>query len=564
MGWWFGRKSAPADARPFVPAWLNNDAAEEGFARFMTFEVIADAAAPAVGNILADASGGAISSDAAQTVSGYAAYGRSIAAAAEPLVSCFDLDLFDDGSVIRPSLGAAPVSIGEDELGSGADGQKEPRVQREQMPVRAVPSALRLTYYDPARDFQTGEARATAGEAGSNEVQQELPAVLSAHDAKTLVQQMLATRWSARDRVTLRLPPSRIGLDPGSVVLPGIAPDSWIVEKCVIDGLVTVLELRPAPRPGSTLLGEAGRIVESSDIVEAPTTFALIDVPMGHVQSSDATILIASSSPSEGWWQRPLTVSASGQTFTTASAARKSELGRALTALAHAEPYLIDEANAVEIELIDQRQWLTSCDDDALSEGVNLAVLGSEVVQFGEATPLGEGRFRLGRLLRARGGTDWAAAGHSVGELFCLLDLNSLRPFALPAWFRGSSVTISDRNGCTESTTFAAHALKPLPPSNIAVSFNAQGDLTINWTRRSRVGFAWLDEVDAPLGESREQYWVTIANPASDLEIATEQPMLVIPAADLMAFGNGTATIGVRQVGDCAASRPAQLTFNLP
>jgi HK97 family phage portal protein len=33
MGWWFGRKAAPADARPFVPAWLQSDAAEEGFAR---------------------------------------------------------------------------------------------------------------------------------------------------------------------------------------------------------------------------------------------------------------------------------------------------------------------------------------------------------------------------------------------------------------------------------------------------------------------------------------------------------------------------------------------------
>src|SRR5689334_24267177 len=33
MGWWFGRKSAAPDARPFVPAWLHNDAAEEGFAR---------------------------------------------------------------------------------------------------------------------------------------------------------------------------------------------------------------------------------------------------------------------------------------------------------------------------------------------------------------------------------------------------------------------------------------------------------------------------------------------------------------------------------------------------
>lgn len=33
MGWWFGRKSAPNDARPFVPAWLSTESAEEGFAR---------------------------------------------------------------------------------------------------------------------------------------------------------------------------------------------------------------------------------------------------------------------------------------------------------------------------------------------------------------------------------------------------------------------------------------------------------------------------------------------------------------------------------------------------
>src|SRR5438874_2236508 len=29
MGWWFGRKSAPADARPFVPAWLNTAECDE-------------------------------------------------------------------------------------------------------------------------------------------------------------------------------------------------------------------------------------------------------------------------------------------------------------------------------------------------------------------------------------------------------------------------------------------------------------------------------------------------------------------------------------------------------
>ena len=32
MGWWFGRKAAPADVRPFVPCWLSADEGE-GFAR---------------------------------------------------------------------------------------------------------------------------------------------------------------------------------------------------------------------------------------------------------------------------------------------------------------------------------------------------------------------------------------------------------------------------------------------------------------------------------------------------------------------------------------------------
>lgn len=33
LSWWFGRKSAPADVRPFVPAWLKDVSEEVGFAR---------------------------------------------------------------------------------------------------------------------------------------------------------------------------------------------------------------------------------------------------------------------------------------------------------------------------------------------------------------------------------------------------------------------------------------------------------------------------------------------------------------------------------------------------
>ena len=530
----------------------------------MTFEVIADADPPSIAAVLADASGGALASDAAQTVAGYAAYGRSIAAAVQPLLDCFDPPLFDDGTILRPPSDSSPVAISSDELGNSADGNAASKIQRQQMPSASAPSTLRLSYYDPQRDYQSGEARAIAGEQDNNQVQQELPAVLSAADAKSLVQQMLARQWSARDTLTLRLPPARLGVEPGSLVEPGLSPASWVVDKITIEGFVTILELRPSWQPNVALAAEPGRILSNPDTVEMPATFALIEAPnVSDSQADGPTVLIAASSPDPGWSGRPLTVSSSGQSFITQTAAQKSVLGQTLTALADADPSLIDESNSVDVELVDKQQWITSCDDDALADGLNLAVLGGELVQFGEVTPLGDGQFRLAHLLRGRCGTEWASGTHAIGEVFCLLDTNSLRPLSLPVWMRGSTMTASDRNGSGASAIFEAESAKPLAPTNLSAGLTADGDLTLSWTRRSRTGFAWVDEVDAPLGESREQYSVTISGAADTLELASAEPSLVVAGSDVARLGGGTATIEVRQLGDWAASRPTQLTIQL-
>jgi hypothetical protein len=395
-------------------------------------------------------------------------------------------------------------------------------------------------------------------------VQRELPTVLSADDAKTLVQQMLARQWSARDRLTLRLPPARLGLEPGSIVNLALTPRLWLVDKCTIDSFVAVVELRPSWQPSAALIAESGRIVSNSDVIAAPTSLALIEAPnVTDTQTSGSTVLIAASSPNAGWGSRTLTVSGSGQTFVTQTAARKSVLGRALTVLANADPFLIDEVNSVDVELVDQQQWITSCDEDALTEGMNLAVLGSELVQFADVLPLGHGRFRLANLLRGRGGTEWAASIHSVDEPFCLLDSNSLRLLPLPVWMRGSAVTVSDQSGSSASFIFGAESVRPLSPYNLSASFDAGGDLMLSWTRRSRAGFAWLDEIDAPVGESREQYRVTITATAASLELTAEEPFATVAALDLAPLGGGPATVEVRQLGDWAASRPAQLTIQI-
>ena len=193
-------------------------------------------------------------------------------------------------------------------------------------------------------------------------------------------------------------------------------------------------------------------------------------------------------------------------------------MGRASTELTAGEPYLVDEANSVEIQLIDRDQWLTSCDDEALVNGSNLAILGCELIQFGRAIPLGGGGFRLERLLRGRGGSEWASSRHTPGELFVLIERDSLQPVRIPAWAVGSEVDAEESamGGETASAIVSGETLRPPSPVALKHEFVPDGSLIVQWTRRSRRGWSWVDEVDAPLAEAREQYRVTLTGSGID------------------------------------------------
>lgn len=532
---------------------------------FLTFEVVADAAAPSLSAILSDASGSAIACDAPQTIAGYAAYGRSIAAAVDPLVNCFGISLFDDGSVIRAPASIAPAPVDEGEFGNSADGQPVPKIEREQAASSSLPAVLRLSYYDPSRDYQTGEARAAAGEPAGTEAQQEMPAVLLAGDAKSLTQQMLARSWAQRDKLILRLPPARAGLEPGSIVALSLSPAEWIVESSTVDSFVAVVELRPSWSANAVIVADGGRSVANSDVVAAAATLALLDIPnvTGEV-ASEPLILLAASSPTPGWSARSVSIAIPGQALVNQTTRRKSMLGSADSVLGFAEAALMDLVNTVDIELIDQEQWLTSCDDRALSDGLNLAVLGDELIQFGNAALLGPGRFRLSRLLRGRGGTEWASSSHAAGETFCLIERDGLQAVALPAWCTGSIVTASAAKASNWSVSVSAESLRPPNPVNAAAELLPSGEVLLSWTRRSRSGFAWIDEIDAPLGEASEQYRVNVSGAAGSIELACQEAALTIDAATIAQCGAGTASIEIRQIGDGAVSRPTQLNIILP
>ena len=417
--------------------------------------------------------------------------------------------------------------------------------------------------YDAARDYQTGEARAAAGEVVGADVQRDLPVVMAAGDAKALTQEMLARAWRERETVTLRLPPARLGLAPGDKLqLPG---DGSIrtLRKIVIDGFVVAAELQPTgQRAPSAVVGDPGRIAVNPDIEAGPVTLALLDIPNPFGPASNQPTLMLAASRKGGWSRQSANVRVGGQSFAVATSRVKSVLGMTSSALAAGTPELIDRENSFEVQLIDPDQWLVSCDDDALAAGANLAVVGKELLQFGQAIALGSGRFRLGRLLRGRGGTEWACPGHSAGEVFCLVQASSLAPIELPLSALGASVSGAVGAAAT-SIEFDGQSVRPLAPVKIRAVRRTAGELDIRWIRRSRQGFAWLDGLETPVGEAQEQYRVLVTGSAGDFDTIVAQSALTLSAATVASLGSGSTTIKVQQVGDVAVSVPEQLEITL-
>src|SRR4051812_9499543 len=336
----------------------------------------------------------------------------------------------------------------------------------------------------------------------------------------------------------------------------------WTVERATIDGFVVVAELRPQCGRLAVIAGDAGRVVPNPDLVAGPLNLALFDVPNILLPANQPALLLAASADG-GWKSEPVDIEMGGQSISVSMARSKSVLGHALTRFEAAAGDLIDAENSVDIALVDEDQWLTSCDDNAIVAGENICVLGRELMQFGLATPLGGGRFRLSRLLRGRGGTEWACNDHAVGEAFCLIQPSTLRSVSMPNGAIGATLNASARDATSEPIQFAAESVRPPSPVNLMATCQADGGLIVTWTRRSRQGFAWVDEIDAPLGEGSEQYRVTIAGSEASAELLSDQQNLMLSADSLGTLGLGPAMIEVRQIGDFAASRPVQIQITI-
>lgn len=534
----------------------------------LTFELVGDdGSGVAIGELLADASDGAIQCSDKRVVAGYAAHGEDVAAAVAPLVEAFAIELHDDGDALRSPADEAIRLPPEQQLGASAEIGGSAIIEREQAPATSLPAAVALTYYERARDYQSGQARASSPAPSRVNRTLTLPCVLESGAAKALAETLLLRAWALRERLTVRLPLAYLGVRPGALFrLPGIAGD-WVADDVEIERFVVTVTLRALWAHAGSRTSDPGRGLPQTDVVAMPTRLALFDLT--DPAATQPTLALAAASPSGGWSPVAIVIEAGGTASATRTALGEAVLGQTLTALGPGQQFLFDLGNHIDVELANPDHWLESRDDDALAMGANLAMIGDEMIQFGSAQALTAGRFRLSRLLRGRRGSEWAVGSHGTGENFALLAARSLKTIALPVEMLGATVTVTARGPGdaagppSVSRVANGEAMRPLSPAHATAVQQSDGSLTVGWIPRSRIAWAWVDEVAAPPDPAVQGYRVRFAGAAATIERDYADTEAALTAAETASLGGGPIEIQVRQVGALALSRPATITISL-
>lgn len=545
----------------------------------LTFEVFADGAAVPVADLASELSDGLIAMDVGSGVPSvrcYAASGRSVADALVPLVEGYALGLRDgvSGISLLPA-GAIEGNVDAEMIGAAFNARRERGVKSTRARAEDVPVRMSVRHYDPARDYQAGLQTSERGGAGRAERDLDLPASLSAGEARAVAEAQLQALWTGRRALDLRCDWRALTLEPGAVVTVEGQSGRWQIERSEWEAMGVRLSLRQVGGAGVIApAADAGTGISQADVLHGATSLWVADMPMPGDELLTAPLVVAAAAGVQaGWRSAELFVEDAVTAGLTSigGTAPSAIMGTVLAApSAVASPALFDMLSALDVQLLNGAMMLASADDASLLRGANMALAGSEVIQFGIATQTGPDSWRLTRLLRRRRGTEWAMTGHGASEPFLLLDQTSL--LAVPSSYAvmGSTllmdaIGIGDTTPATASAIVTGQAVLPLSPVH-AQAVHSGGDWQFGWVRRSRIGWQWLDGVDAPLGEAQESYRIDLKHGGAVFRTITVSAPTWTYAAASIAADNGAGIMGavtaeIRQIGDFGASRPVVLNF---
>lgn len=523
----------------------------------LTFEVIADAAPVAIGDIaVALADGVLTGAGRGMTLDGFSAYGDSARAVVEVVAGAGGAWFASADRTL--ALASADDAVAAEVRDAGVGGSCR---QRRVAPIETTAKTLGIAHYDPARDYQTGVQQVTRPGAGWRADRIDLPASLSAAAAKRVAMARMAAGEAGRRTRSIALGLDALAIAPGVIVRIAGESGQWRVAKATCEGFVVTLDLVAlAVGLVPPVTATSGRVAGALDVTIGETLLAVIETPaLDDALLGQPRLTIVASGTEPGWRRAELHYSLDGGASwtpigTTASA---GVIGTLEAPLGDGPATMIDRTQAVDVLFAHDEVELTGADSGRIDGGANLAIIGDELFQFESATRIAAGRWRLTGLWRGRAAT--AVAAHATGSRFVLIDAASALLVSLPAqpgqMVEVMAVGVGDTAPVTVTRTLTGAAIVPPSPVHLRVERDLHGGATATWVRRARSGGRWIDGTDVPLGEDREAYRVEIDGDGAALVLAADGPGLAIESSDLPA---GPGSIGVRQLGTRGVSSPAE------
>lgn len=484
----------------------------------------------------------------------------SIRNAIEPLRGAWPFDVVQAGYKIkatsRGSASVVTIQIGELAIDTQLTESREMDSQ--------LPQNVTVKYIDRDRDYDQNEQRAQRDNTEAvNSLVLELPVVLSATQSAQVADKLIRIYALEKSDFSFTLPAPYRYLEPGDVVTIA-TDDADYVLRLVSVNQTADGRLECAGRPSSAATytsiapGDGGQQGDVTIPLAGATVGLIVDCPVIDEGLQDAPgFAVGMNGYSAGWPGGILYRTADGgQTWDDLQALDgRATAGYAAGVLAASVGNLIQRGGSLTVSLIGGT--LESVTEAQMLNGANIAAYGVngrwEILRFQNATLNANGTYTLDTFWRGDKGTEWATGLHATNDLFVLMTDPDLAFVGMPTDsigqprdYRAVTSGADIDSATSQAFTYAGVNLETYSGAH-AKGTRSSGDLTVSWKRRTRIGGAWRDNVDASLGEASESYEVDIMDGAAVKRTitATTPAVLYTSAMQVTDFGSPQASVTV-------------------
>jgi hypothetical protein len=519
-------------------------------------------------------------SDLDQEVRGWSGTRGQASNLVEPLLDIFDSDIRPHDFGIE-GLKRTGVATGSTLATAKFTG--EPRYTVKVRQAAELPRAVIVDFADKDAEQQPNSVRAdrpldATGARGEKKI--DLTTFVDEADgARQKTNRYHRRVWNERKEISLSLTAQELKLEPGDVrtlELDGEEMDARCIRVTVQADDQIATEWKYDNPSLATLDGTAGAAFDGRD--EQTVTVAVLskgfvlDIPLlsDSDEASVPQVYTMAAPFAAGAWSGAVVYQAVDGEFTeeltSVPSSSPATWGAVEEELPYANPNVWDRGSEITVTL--KTGDLTGCTEAAANAdpSLNMAAIGAngrwEIVQFTDATLTAPLTYTVSGFKRGRRGTEWAAELHGAGDAFVLLETADPQAMGLSEVgtdVEFKAITAGRTSGFGFGYSYQGQTLMPYAPCHLEAVKESNGDWTLSWVRRTRIGGAWTSGTTIPLGEASEEYSLTLGDGVDDDTVTVTSPTYVWSLADQTTLTGGEVLAGdlvwsVAQVSDAVGA----------